>query len=257
MGLLDGTRPNASLDEAAKALEAVLLRQLLSSSGAFRSTGAAGSSLHTDLFVEALAEAVADAGGVGIGRAITASLGGGAPAGTAPGAAPVGGPPLPVVPAAVRKNAAALDVLALVEGPGRITSDYGLRADPFHGETARHRGVDVGAPEGSPILAAADGVVRRAGSRGGYGNAVEIDHGDGTTTLYAHAAELLVREGDRVRRGQEIARVGATGRATGPHLHFEVRKDDRAVSPHLALRIYGERVDGSSEATIDPRSRAP
>jgi murein DD-endopeptidase MepM/ murein hydrolase activator NlpD len=254
MGLLDGTRPDASLDEAAKALEAVFLRQLLSSSGAFRSSGAAGSSLHTDLFVEALAEAVADAGGVGIGRAITASLGGGAaPAGNAP----LGGPPLPVTPAAAREHAAALDVLALVAGPGRITSDFGLRADPFHGGSARHRGVDVGAPEGSPILAAADGVVRRAGSRGGYGNAVEIDHGDGTTTLYAHAAELLVREGERVRRGQEIARVGATGRATGPHLHFEVRKGERAVSPRLALRIYGERVDGSSEATIDPRSRAP
>lgn len=255
MALLDAARPATTVDEASKALEALFLRQLLASSGAFRASGSAGSSLHTDLFVDALADAVADAGGLGIAPAIAASLGGGVPARTAP-PPPTGGPPVPALPPAAPAPGA-LDALALVGAPGRITSNYGVRADPFHGHAAEHRGVDVGAPEGSPIRAAADGVVRRAGSRGGYGNAVEIDHGDGTSTLYAHARDLKVREGDRVARGQEIATVGATGRATGPHLHFEVRVDDRPVHPKRVLRIYGERVEAGREADHDPRSRAP
>jgi murein DD-endopeptidase MepM/ murein hydrolase activator NlpD len=86
-------------------------------------------------------------------------------------------------------------------------------------------------------------VVRVSGERGGYGLAVELVHDGGLTTLYAHASELLVRDGERVTRGQPIARVGQTGRATGPHLHLEVRQADRAVDPRKALRIYGARAE--------------
>jgi murein DD-endopeptidase MepM/ murein hydrolase activator NlpD len=86
-------------------------------------------------------------------------------------------------------------------------------------------------------------VVRRASARGGYGAAVEIDHGAGLTTLYAHASEVLVRAGDTVEPGQAIARVGHTGRATGPHLHFEVRLDGAPVDPARALKKYALRAD--------------
>jgi murein DD-endopeptidase MepM/ murein hydrolase activator NlpD len=91
-------------------------------------------------------------------------------------------------------------------------------------------------------------VVRRAGERGGYGQALEIDHGDGVVTLYGHASELLVREGDRVDPGQPILRVGSTGRSTGAHLHFEVRVGGRPVDPGRALKIYGLRAEGMIES---------
>jgi murein DD-endopeptidase MepM/ murein hydrolase activator NlpD len=88
-------------------------------------------------------------------------------------------------------------------------------------------------------------VVLSAGPKGGYGNAVEIDHGHGLVTLYGHARELLVTTGQTVEPGQEIATVGATGRATGPHLHFEVRVAGRPVDPGAALKKYGLRAEGS------------
>jgi murein DD-endopeptidase MepM/ murein hydrolase activator NlpD len=87
------------------------------------------------------------------------------------------------------------------------------------------------------------GVVRSAGPRGGYGNAVEIDHGNGVTTLYGHASELLVQPGQLVHAGEEIARVGSTGRSTGAHLHFEVRVGGRAVDPSKVLKAYASRAE--------------
>ena len=114
---------------------------------------------------------------------------------------------------------------------GRVTSRFGARRDPLTGARSTHPGVDVGAPAGTPIRAPAGGVVLSAGPRGGYGNAVEIDHGDGLVTLYGHAADLLVSAGDFVEPGQAIATVGSTGRSTGPHLHFEVRQGGRPVDP--------------------------
>jgi murein DD-endopeptidase MepM/ murein hydrolase activator NlpD len=94
-----------------------------------------------------------------------------------------------------------------------------------------HQGVDIGAPEGAPISAAAAGKVTYSGVMGGYGNIVIVDHGNGLETRYAHASSLDVRVGETVAAGQLIARVGSTGMSTGPHLHFEVRKDDVAVEP--------------------------
>jgi murein DD-endopeptidase MepM/ murein hydrolase activator NlpD len=114
---------------------------------------------------------------------------------------------------------------------GRLTSEYGWRTDPFTGQRAFHGGVDFGLPEGSPIYASCDGVVIEAGLKGGFGRAVVIQHDDGLVTLYAHASKILVTVGTRVRQGQLIARVGSTGRATGPHLHFEFRKGEATIDP--------------------------
>jgi murein DD-endopeptidase MepM/ murein hydrolase activator NlpD len=107
--------------------------------------------------------------------------------------------------------------------PGAISSGFGPRVHPILGGTRMHNGVDMSASHGSPIKAGAAGVVVWAGPRSGYGNTVIIDHGNRYATLYAHASALVVSSGDRVRAGQVVARVGATGLATAPHLHFEVR----------------------------------
>lgn len=113
----------------------------------------------------------------------------------------------------------------------RLSSSFGLRRDPINGRQRYHAGVDLAAPRGTSIAAAGDGRVIFAGKRRGYGNTVVIEHADGRRTLYAHAERLLVQPGDHVRAGQPIATVGATGRATGPHLHFEVVEDGRRVDP--------------------------
>jgi murein DD-endopeptidase MepM/ murein hydrolase activator NlpD len=107
-----------------------------------------------------------------------------------------------------------------VDGP--IGSGFGFRADPFSGRAALHTGLDFPADVGTPIQAAAGGVVVSTAYHPQYGNLLEIDHGNGLVTRYAHAAKILVRTGDLVKRGQVVAQVGSTGRSTGPHLHFEV-----------------------------------
>ena len=107
-----------------------------------------------------------------------------------------------------------------VKGP--VGSGFGFRTDPFTGRGALHTGLDFAAETGTAILAAAGGVVRSAEHQAAYGRTVEIDHGNGLVTRYAHASRLLVGAGDLIRRGQPIAEVGSTGRSTGPHLHFEV-----------------------------------
>jgi murein DD-endopeptidase MepM/ murein hydrolase activator NlpD len=117
----------------------------------------------------------------------------------------------------------------------QLTSTYGWRRHPFHTEPSLHEGLDFAAPLGTPILAASGGVVRTAAYHGGFGNLIEIDHGDGLLTRYAHAKVLLVKKGDLVTRGQLIARVGSTGLSTGPHLHFEVRQNDKPLDPRAYL----------------------
>jgi murein DD-endopeptidase MepM/ murein hydrolase activator NlpD len=131
---------------------------------------------------------------------------------------------------------------AAPHAPG-VSSGFGPRADPFTGEASHHAGVDVPAAMGAPIVAAFGGTVVRAGERGGYGNAVEIDHGGGVHTLYAHASQLRVKEGDVVRPGDLIAEVGSSGRSTGPHLHLELRENGRPVDPAPALKAYRERAE--------------
>jgi murein DD-endopeptidase MepM/ murein hydrolase activator NlpD len=114
---------------------------------------------------------------------------------------------------------------------GYISSSFGERMDPFNGEDAFHKGVDFASDAGADVLAVASGIVTWSGPREGYGNLVEINHGNGYITRYAHAARTLVTVGDEVERGQAVAVVGSTGRSTGPHLHFEVVKDGRQIDP--------------------------
>jgi murein DD-endopeptidase MepM/ murein hydrolase activator NlpD len=224
------TAPDPVLHRAALDMEAILLRQLLKSSGAYVGGEGPGASIRADLFASALADAVTKAGGLGLAETLERSL-----SGTAPPAAPA--------PAAMAPGSSPAALASVLPVAGRVTSGFGLRTDPFTGVRREHDGLDVGAPEGTAIRATADGVVRSAGPRGGYGNAVEVDHGNGLTTLYGHASELLVSSGDTVRAGQEIARVGSSGRSTGPHLHFEVRVGGRAVDPGRVLKVYAARVE--------------
>lgn len=114
---------------------------------------------------------------------------------------------------------------------GYISSSFGQRTDPFTGRRAFHQGIDFAGREGSEVLAVGSGVVVWSGERHGYGQLVEVKHGNGYVTRYAHNATNLVSVGDTVRRGQVIARLGDTGRATGPNLHFEVLRNGRRVDP--------------------------
>lgn len=116
-----------------------------------------------------------------------------------------------------------------------ITSGFGYRRDPFNGQGAMHAGIDFKGAVGSPIFAAADGRVTFAGQKSGYGNAIEITHGNGMLTRYAHLSRIGVRVGQEVAAGATIGGLGSTGRSTGPHLHFEVRINDRAVNPRPFL----------------------
>ena len=112
-----------------------------------------------------------------------------------------------------------------------VGSRFGMRYHPILHYTRMHSGIDVSAPSGAALVAAGSGRVQSAGSRGGYGNCVIIDHGDGLATVYAHMSSISVREGQGVARGDRIGAVGSTGLSTGPHLHFEVRVNGNAVNP--------------------------
>jgi len=118
---------------------------------------------------------------------------------------------------------------------GAVSSNFGLRRDPIDGATRFHDGIDIAAPTGSPVKAAAAGKVIFSGNVPGYGNLVELDHGDGFITRYGHNSINLVAVGEEVRSGQLIALVGSTGRSTGPHLHFAVRKAGEPVNPSVFL----------------------
>jgi murein DD-endopeptidase MepM/ murein hydrolase activator NlpD len=117
-----------------------------------------------------------------------------------------------------------------------ISSGFGYRSDPFTGEAALHSGLDFGGPTGAPIHAAAKGRVSFVGTKSGYGNVVEISHGNGMMTRYAHMSRARARVGQQVAAGDVIGAIGSTGRSTGPHLHFEVRINDRAVNPRPFLQ---------------------
>ncbi|CAG1016384.1 Murein DD-endopeptidase MepM [Burkholderiaceae bacterium] len=120
---------------------------------------------------------------------------------------------------------------------GPIGSGFGFRSDPFTGRAALHTGLDFPADTGTPIQAAAGGVVLSGDAHPQYGNLVEIDHGRGLVTRYAHASKILVRAGDIVKRGQSVALVGSSGRSTGPHLHFEVLLDGVPQNPAKFLTL--------------------
>jgi len=119
---------------------------------------------------------------------------------------------------------------------GWISSYFGQRTDPFTGHLAYHKGLDFAGPAGSQVVAVASGVVTYAKERFGYGKTVEINHGNGYVTRYAHNQRLLVTAGDTIQKGQAISLIGSTGRSTGPHLHFEVLKQGRPVDPMSFVR---------------------
>jgi len=118
---------------------------------------------------------------------------------------------------------------------GRLMSPFGARTDPFSGEGAFHTGVDISSPYGTPVHAAADGIVTFAQTENGYGRLIKIDHGNGIETYYAHLSQFYVQAGQDVRRGETIGAVGTSGRVTAPHLHYEVRIGNAPVNPYRYL----------------------
>lgn len=119
---------------------------------------------------------------------------------------------------------------------GWLSSRYGYRSDPFTGKRTWHAGVDLAGKDGSDIISVAGGVVSYAGERYGYGNLVEIDHGDGLITRYAHCNTIKVNVGDVIQKGQVLALMGSTGRSTGPHVHFEVIRNGKSENPETYIK---------------------
>lgn len=248
---------NRDLRDAASGIEAYFLRSLLqemmASAGSMFGSDAAGSSVRA-MFTETLAEAVAKSGGLGIGEQLMRDADAMSPAGVANGALGAtamngindlhrihgaiedvvgmkGGARGPVSTALSAYRSAGLHGLSAAPVRGHLTDAFGPRSDPFTGELRDHAGIDVGAPRGSPVGAAGGGIVRRAEETAGYGMMVVIDHGDGLETRYAHLDRIDVAVGTEVRAGEQLGAVGSTGRSTGPHLHFEVRRGGEPVDP--------------------------
>jgi murein DD-endopeptidase MepM/ murein hydrolase activator NlpD len=159
----------------------------------------------------------------------------------------VGGPNLPVEPSQrtaaldsrldaiesqlARRSAIASSTPTVAPVRGLLNSGFGSRVDPITGAGAFHPGLDISTRRHEPVLATAEGLVVKSGWSGDYGKAVEIAHTTGYTTIYGHLDVILVAEGQHVRRGERVGLVGSTGRSTGPHLHYEVRKNDQALNP--------------------------
>lgn len=238
------------LGEAARQFEAyfvsTMLKEMRKTSGGEHGLFA-GSEMETfhGLFDQEIAGRISEGEGIGLARMIERSM---AEAGASRRLAGleaygVGG-------ARVRRHH--VPALAFPEGrdgfswplpdtaPGRISSGFGHRSDPFSGASRDHGGLDIAAPRGTPVLSLAQGRVVRSDWSSSFGNVVEIEHADGVRSRYAHQDRLDVRVGDQVEAGEQIGAVGSTGRSTGDHLHLEVHVKGRAVDPHAFL-------DGSSE----------
>jgi murein DD-endopeptidase MepM/ murein hydrolase activator NlpD len=238
-------------EKAAKGLEAHFIRQMLSemrssSPGGLLDDGFAGSTFR-EMLDEKLADQMAAGGGIGIAKAVQRELEKGVnrstllteqePGGahrstslTCQGSAGANRSISLTCPAS-SVRAYARTALTIQPVDGAITSPFGARLDPLDGDLRGHAGLDLRAPAGSPARAAGAGTVVRAEAAGGYGNLVVVDHGGGLETRYAHLAHIDVEPGQRIEAGQSLGLVGATGRTTGPHLHFEVRRDGRAIDP--------------------------
>jgi murein DD-endopeptidase MepM/ murein hydrolase activator NlpD len=132
----------------------------------------------------------------------------------------------------------------------RLTSTFGNRSDPFTGRRARHNGIDIPGPVGTPIYATADGTVGRAQRLGGYGNYVEVEHGNAMQTRYGHLSQILVQPGQQVRRGDMIGLMGSTGRSTGSHLHYEVRIAGAPVNPVSFIAEDGVMVAAAGHGNV-------
>lgn len=128
---------------------------------------------------------------------------------------------------------------------GKINNEFGFRRNPFGGRSYEfHAGMDIDGERGDTVVAPGNGVIIKAGWQGGYGNMIEVDHGNGLTTRYGHLSKIEVEVGDLVQRGQLIGLIGSTGRSTGPHLHYELRLNDKSINPRLFLPPEPTEVKG-------------
>ncbi len=226
---------------AAKQLESFFLRQLLSEAKT-QSGGDGGFAGDTfkSMFDEAVADKMSSAGGIGLADMFAKQLGAKPQGSDAPG----------TQIAAQLHPPGAMSAFEIPKGPeldgmprftmpvaGTPTSGYGSRIDPIQHKEIKHPGFDLAAKTGTPVSAAAAGTVVSAGPAGTYGNLVTVRHSNGIETRYAHLSATTVKAGDRVEQGQQIGNVGTTGYSTGPHLHFEVRKDGQAIDPAPFLPI--------------------
>ena len=138
---------------------------------------------------------------------------------------------------------------------GRVTSNFGMRRHPILGYKRMHSGMDFGGGYGAPIYAVTDGIVTIAGRHGGFGNYVKLNHGKGLGTGYGHMSRIAVRSGQRVKRGQVIGYIGSTGLSTGPHLHYELYRNGRAVNPSSVTFVTRALLEGKALAAFRARIR--
>jgi murein DD-endopeptidase MepM/ murein hydrolase activator NlpD len=234
----------APAKQAAKQLEAFFLRQFLAEARP-DSSGVMGGGFAGDTFKDmldsALADSMAAAGGLGMAGGFESQLG--APVAPVP-LSPTLTPQMPATAADFATPSHDVSAAGYIHPTvGRFSSRFGARIDPINHTQSVHPGLDFAAREGTPVVAAAAGTVERAGSAGTYGNLVVLRHPDGSETRYAHLSAISVHKGDQVAAGAPLGAVGTTGRSTGPHLHFEVRRDGRPVDPWPLLE--GEKVGGT------------
>ncbi len=230
---VESIRMTADQMEAAKAFESYMVEMMVKEmrrsvpDGIFTS---GAMDMFSGLFDQEISKRIAESGGLGFDQMMGDALG------VKPG--PASDPSFLRVSEyrRARPGQAESEMAQMPIDGGVVTSKFGTRRDPFHGRTRAHKGLDIAAVQGTPIQPIRAGTVVSAGKRGGYGNVVVVDHGDGTTSLYAHCHELKVQKGDKVHRGDVIATVGSTGRSTGPHLHLEVHQDGTAIDPMTALQ---------------------
>jgi murein DD-endopeptidase MepM/ murein hydrolase activator NlpD len=224
---------------AGKQLEAFFLRQLLAEARP-QSGGDGGFAGDTfkQMFDEAVADKMSSAGGIGLSELFAKQLTQRSPGGSDAPGPEIANRLLPHTTVALPVGPD-LDGLPRFTMPvvGTPTSGYGNRIDPIQHKEIQHPGFDLAARVGTEVDAAAAGTVVHAGPAGTYGNLVTVRHGNGVETRYAHLSATTVHEGDQVQAGQQIGNVGTTGYSTGPHLHFEVRKDGRPIDPKPLLPL--------------------
>ncbi len=135
-----------------------------------------------------------------------------------------------------KKDSENISLSNIVPSQSRISSLFGWRSDPFSGKKAFHKGIDISAPKGTPIFPIQPGIIEEVGNSKSYGNYIKIRHEDGTVSLYAHNEKNLVKKGDTVNTSTQIASVGDTGRATGPHLHLEIIQNGKSINPQTYIK---------------------
>jgi len=234
-GLQDhSTAEPESLEDAARQFEGMMMKMMIKEmrksipDGLFSSSG---TEMFEDLFDEQLADQIMSSGrGFGLSDSITGSES----TPNTPSMTEFAMLALAVPSLETANQVGTASDLINIE---RVSSAFGLRSDPFSGEERNHNGLDIAAPEGTPIQAIEDGVVTFAGEQGSYGNLVIVRHADGRESRYAHCSELWVESGARVRAGEEIAAVGSTGRSTGPHLPIELLENGTHVDPAQSLSL--------------------